>query len=127
MEVNIDNQEDQKVKVQKIKRKSQRLTGIGLDLGTMFLIRSTLNDEKHIIFKTQRDAFFDVENNFMSKNIRPMVLGYLVFMTTLIAILDSSFKTVTVDEAWITLLKSILLIVIAAYFGGRSYEKSKKL
>lgn len=45
-----------------------RKKGIGLDCGTMFFVNATyLKDE--IIFKTQRDSFIDIENNFISKNM----------------------------------------------------------
>ena len=66
-------------------------------------------------------------DSWLAKNVRPIILMYLTFMMTLLAFLDSAVKTFTVKEMWVTLLTTLLLAVYVAYFGGRSYEKGKKL
>ena len=65
-------------------------------------------------------------DSFLSKNIRPLVLAWLVVSVTTICILDSA-KALTVAEYWVTMFSSLLMTVIVAYFGGRSYEKGKKI
>lgn len=61
-------------------------------------------------------------DSWLSKNIRPLVLGYLVFITSLLIVLDSA-NTLAVAESWIDLIKYILGTVILAYFGSRGGEK----
>jgi len=53
-----------KKKVEKVKKD----LGIGLDVGTMFCISARSSDDE-ASFKVQRDAFFDIENNKMSKGM----------------------------------------------------------
>lgn len=55
-----------------------------------------------------------------AKNIRPAVLAYLTVAITLMAALP-----ITVDDAWIALLQSAYMLVLGAYFVGRSYEKTR--
>jgi hypothetical protein len=45
----------------------------------------------------------------------------------LLIFIDSGFITFVVDDEWKDLLKVLLVTVVAAYFGGRSYEKSTKI
>ena len=65
-------------------------------------------------------------DSWLSKNIRPLTLAWLIVSVTLICILDSS-NTLTVKEYWVTMFSSLLMTVIVAYFGGRSYEKGRKI
>ena len=49
------------------------------------------------------------------------------FNTILLIFIDSGFITFVVDDEWKDLLKVLLVTVVAAYFGGRSYEKGTKI
>ena len=62
-------------------------------------------------------------DNKLSKSVRPAVLIFLIFSTILLIFIDSGFITFVVDNEWKDLLKVLLVTVVAAYFGGRSYEK----
>jgi len=66
-------------------------------------------------------------DSWLAKNVRPIILLYLTFIMTLMAILDASLSTFIVSVAWISLFTTLLVTVYVAYFGGRSYEKGKKL
>ena len=73
-EEKVENvQKEQKIekvkKVKKKKEKAKRLPGLGLDCGTMFVVRATFDENKKISYKTERDSFIDIENNVMSKNM----------------------------------------------------------
>jgi actin-like ATPase involved in cell morphogenesis len=83
MDVKLDNQElnnkdeqkqdDVEKSETRIKRKqkndeNQRMPGVGLDCGTMFAVAATYTN-KETSFKTQRNAFFNIENNSFSKNM----------------------------------------------------------
>jgi hypothetical protein len=64
-------------------------------------------------------------DSWLSKNVRPMVLIFLVLCTMLLVFIDAGFIDFKVEDKWINLLEITLLTVIGAYFGGRSIEKVK--
>lgn len=60
-------------------------------------------------------------DSWLSKNIRPMTLVYILSAFILMAVLDGyGFK---ISEAYVTLLGQWGMLVMTAYFGGRSLEK----
>jgi len=65
-------------------------------------------------------------DSWLSKNIRPMVLIFLVVSTVLIIFIDAGVISFEVKSSWVDLLQLVLITVIGAYFGGRSLEKVKK-
>tara|TARA_R110002020_G_scaffold41959_1_gene123319 strand:+ start:377 stop:751 length:375 start_codon:yes stop_codon:yes gene_type:complete len=65
-------------------------------------------------------------DSWLSKNVRPMVLIFLIVCTMLLIFVDAGFLSFTVEDKWTDLLQLTLITVIGAYFGGRSVEKIKK-
>ena len=65
-------------------------------------------------------------DSWLSKNVRPLVLIFLVVCTMLMIFIDAGTIAFTVEEKWTDLLQLVLITVIGAYFGGRSLEKTKK-
>ena len=65
-------------------------------------------------------------DSWLSKNVRPMTLIFLVVCTVLMIFIDAGSISFVVEEKWTDLLQLVLITVIGAYFGGRSFEKSKK-
>ena len=65
-------------------------------------------------------------DSWLSKNVRPMTLIFLVVSTVLMIFIDAGTIQFTVEEKWTDLLQLVLITVIGAYFGGRSLEKTKK-
>ncbi len=65
-------------------------------------------------------------DSWLSKNIRPLVLIFLVVSTVLIIFIDAGVIAFQVKDTWVDLLQLVLITVIGAYFGGRSLEKVKK-
>ena len=65
-------------------------------------------------------------DSWLSKNVRPLVLIFLVVSTVLMIFIDAGTIQFTVEEKWTDLLQLVLITVIGAYFGGRSLEKRKK-
>ena len=63
----------------------------------------------------------------LSKNVRPITLIYLTLATTIYIVLDSLEISFKIDEAWIELLKTLLVTIYVAYFGSRGFEKFKKI
>ncbi len=65
-------------------------------------------------------------DSWLSKNIRPLVLVFLVVATVLLIFIDAGTISFKVQDKWTDLLQLVLITVIGAYFGGRSLEKVKK-
>jgi cation transport ATPase len=66
-------------------------------------------------------------DSWLSKNVRPLVLIFLVVCTVLMIFVDAGSIKFEVKDTWVDLLQLVLITVIGAYFGGRSFEKSKKI
>jgi hypothetical protein len=65
-------------------------------------------------------------DSWLSKNIRPLVLIFLVVSTVMLVFIDAGVIAFEVKSSWVDLLQLVLITVIGAYFGGRSLEKVKK-
>jgi|TARA_R100001463_G_scaffold731_1_gene3371 hypothetical protein len=79
--------------------------------------------EKNITSRWEADMKSD---SWLSKNVRPLVLIFLVVCTMLIIFVDAGKLNFNVKDSYIDLLQLVLITVIGAYFGGRSLEKVKK-
>ena len=79
--------------------------------------------EKTITDRWKSDMASD---SWMSKNVRPAVLIFLVVSTVLMIFIDAGAIQFNVEDKWTDLLQLVLITVIGAYFGGRSLEKVKK-
>ena len=79
--------------------------------------------EKQITDRWNADMNSD---SWLSKNVRPLVLIFLVVCTVLMIFIDAGTIKFTVEEKWTDLLQLVLITVIGAYFGGRTMEKRKK-
>ena len=64
-------------------------------------------------------------DSWLSKNVRPLILIFLVVSTVLMIFIDAGTINFTVESKWTDLLQLVLITVIGAYFGGRSLEKVK--
>ena len=65
-------------------------------------------------------------DSWLSKNVRPLVLVFLVVSTVLMIFIDAGTIAFEVEPKWTDLLQLVLITVIGAYFGGRSIEKRAK-
>jgi len=79
--------------------------------------------EKEISSRWNADMKSD---SWLSKNVRPLVLVFLVVATVLMIFIDAGTINFVVEAKWTDLLQLVLITVIGAYFGGRSLEKVKK-
>tara|TARA_B100001175_G_C19303918_1_gene539597 strand:+ start:177 stop:572 length:396 start_codon:yes stop_codon:yes gene_type:complete len=79
--------------------------------------------EKQISDRWKADMNSD---SWLSKNVRPLVLIFLVVCTVLMIFIDAGTIAFQVEEKWTDLLQLVLITVIGAYFGGRTMEKRKK-
>jgi hypothetical protein len=78
--------------------------------------------EKEITTRWNSDMNSD---SWLSKNVRPMTLIFLVVSTVLLVFVDAGLISFDVKASWVDLLQLVLITVIGAYFGGRSLEKVK--
>ena len=79
--------------------------------------------EKQISDRWKADMNSD---SWLSKNVRPTVLIFLVISTVLMIFIDAGTINFNVEPKWTDLLQLVLMTTIGAYFGGRSIEKRKK-
>ncbi len=79
--------------------------------------------EKNITSRWKADMNSD---SWLSKNVRPLVLIFLVVCTMLLIFIDAGKLNFNVKDSYVDLLQLVLITVIGAYFGGRSLEKVKK-
>jgi hypothetical protein len=79
--------------------------------------------QKNVTERWKTDMSSD---SWLSKNVRPMVLIFLVVSTVLMVFIDAGLIAFDLKDSHTDLLQMVLLTCIGAYFGGRSYEKVKK-
>lgn len=82
------------------------------------LLAAQANQENNISDRWKADMTSD---SWLSKNIRPMTLIYLLGAYTMFALLDGGGYKIA--EAYVTLLGQWGMLVMTAYFGGRTVEK----
>ena len=69
----------------------------------------------------------DMESdNKLSKNVRPITLLLMTVSLLLFIFLDSTFIDFEFDQVHIDTLKQLCSVIYIAYFGGRSYEKTRR-
>ena len=79
--------------------------------------------EKNITSRWEADLKSD---SWLSKNVRPLVMIFLIVCTMLLIFIDAGALNFEVKSSWVDLLQLVLITVSGAYFGGRSLEKVKK-
>ena len=68
----------------------------------------------------------DNSGSWLSRNVRPIVLLFLIVSTIVLIFIDAGFINFEVKDSYVDLLQLTLITCISAYFGGRSFEKIKK-
>ena len=65
-------------------------------------------------------------DSWLSKNIRPLVLVFLVVSTVLLIFIDAGAINFKVENKWTDLIQLVILTELGAYFGCRTLETVKK-
>jgi len=91
---------------------------------TQIFISAEADMQKNV---TERWKVDMQHGNRLTRSVRPLVLIFLIVSTVLLIFVDAGFINFVVDSEWKELLKLLLMTTVAAYFGGRSYEKGKKI
>ena len=79
--------------------------------------------QKNITERWKADANSD---SFLSKNVRPMVLIFLVVSSVIMVFIDAGWINFEISQSNQSLLTTSLTVTLGAYFGGRTFEKVKK-
>jgi hypothetical protein len=74
---------------------------------------------------TKRWESDNKSESFFNKNVRPMLVVYLVVVSTLLALGDGNIGEFKIEEHWVTLFTSLTLTAVGGYFALRTYEKGK--
>ena len=90
----------------------------------MKLIELDIAEIKEVSSRWRSDMKSD---SWLSKNTRPLALIFLTASAVFMMTVDSFHLQFQVDEAWINLLKTLLVTVYVAYFGSRGAEKITKI
>jgi len=125
------------------------VSGIIPNAGVLGLVKSLIHKESDIVISPQdkETALLLLEqdmielkevskrwesdmksDSWLSKNTRPMSLIFLTAMTIAFIWVDShEHLSFTVEQEWISLLKTLTTTVYVAYFGSRGAEKFKSI
>ncbi len=90
----------------------------------MKLIEQDMQELKEVPSRWKADMKSD---SWLSKNTRPLALIFLTASSVFMMAVDSFHLQFDVDDAWIGLLKTLLVTVYVAYFGSRGAEKITKI
>lgn len=82
------------------------------------LLAAQMNQENNVSDRWKADMASD---SWLSKNIRPMTLVYILSAYLLFAALSAA--GINVNESYVALLGQWGMLVMTAYFGGRTVEK----
>lgn len=83
------------------------------------LLEFDIEESKEVTKRWQSDMLSD---SFMSKNIRPMVLGFSWLLVGFLVVFNMSVSSELID-----FLQNLLIPINVAYFGGRELLKYKSV
>ena len=91
-------------------------------------LQKIINEQEAIIEQevTKRWESDNNQSSWLPRNIRPLVLAWLVVSTTLLIFIDAGAINFVVEDKWVDLLQIVLITCIGAYFGSRGLEKIKR-
>ena len=87
------------------------------------LIQAEADAQEQVTRRWEADMKSD---NWLSKNIRPLICIFLTAMFVIISIFDGNAGGFEIAPAYIPIYQTLLITVYGAYFAGRSIEKIRK-
>lgn len=88
---------------------------------------TVFNFEKEMQKEVSARWISDNNGSWLTQNIRPIALAFLTFMFVIISIFSGNIGDFKIEEDYIPVYQTLLVVVYTAYFGGRSFEKIKKI
>ena len=65
-------------------------------------------------------------DNWLSKNIRPLICIFLTAIFVVLSVFDGNIGEFVIQKSYIPIYQTLLITVYGAYFAGRSIEKIRK-
>lgn len=87
-------------------------------------IKAELDLEKEI---TERHKYDMQSDSWLSKNIRPLLTIFSLFLYTLFAISDGNIGNFDIQDQYVDLLGQIVIMSLGFYFTSRGIEKTAKI
>tara|TARA_R100001463_G_scaffold132778_1_gene193698 strand:+ start:484 stop:870 length:387 start_codon:yes stop_codon:yes gene_type:complete len=87
------------------------------------LMKAEANAQEQVTRRWEADMKSD---NWLSKNIRPLICIFLTIIFVFLSMFDGNLGEFSIAEAYIPIYQTLLITVYGAYFAGRSIEKIKK-
>lgn len=87
-------------------------------------IKAELNLEKEI---TERHKYDMQSDSWLSKNIRPLLTIFSLFLYTLFAVSDGNLGNFDIQDQYVDLLGQIVIMSLGFYFTSRGIEKTAKI
>ena len=90
---------------------------------------------KELLLKAEADAQDQVtrrwesdmrSDNWLSKNIRPLICIFLTVIFVVLSMFDGNIGEFKIQDSYVPIYQTLLITVYGAYFAGRSIEKIKK-
>lgn len=76
---------------------------------------------------SNRHALDMQSDSWLSKNIRPLSLVFLMVMFVIISVFDGNIGSFSVGEDYIPVYQTLLSLIFTFYFGSRGAEKITKI
>lgn len=87
------------------------------------LIQAESDAQKEVTKRWEADMKSD---NWLSKNIRPLICIFLTAIFVVLSLFDGNIGGFVIQESYIPIYQTLLITVYGAYFAGRSIEKIKR-
>jgi hypothetical protein len=84
---------------------------------SLVMTNAALQLEQEVTKRAQADMSSD---SWLSKNIRPLIMIYLLIVFSAFAIASASLN---IDKAYVEILQQMLMTAFGFYFAGRTLEK----
>jgi len=87
------------------------------------LMQAEVQAQQEVTKRWEADMRSD---NWLSKNIRPLICIFLTAIFVVLSVFDGNVGGFEIQESYIPIYQTLLITVYGAYFAGRSIEKIKK-
>ena len=87
------------------------------------LVKAEAQAQEQVTRRWEADMKSD---NWLSKNIRPLICIFLTAIFVVLSVFDGNIGEFVIQESYIPIYQTLLITVYGAYFAGRSIEKIKK-
>ena len=87
------------------------------------LMQAEVQAQQEVTKRWEADMRSD---NWLSKNIRPLICIFLTAVFVVVSVFDGNAGGFVISPAYVPIYQTLLITVYGAYFAGRSIEKIKK-